>query len=131
MHSWLRKKGKDYVDANGTGNDEEEVGGAGSRANHCGVIGDEGVAGLGRYTPMEEFPSRWGRADDKYKPRHIKGSEDWPSGKLIKVVNVSDLHTVETSPKIERCEYLASYNWLDDPKYPTILVPGMHSSLVE
>jgi len=131
MHSWLRNRGKDDVDANGTGNDVEEVGGAGSGANNWGIIGDEGVAGLGRYSPIEESPSRWGRVGGKYKPLHVTGSEDWPSGKLIEVVNVSDLHNMETPPKIERCEYLASYNWLDDPKYPTILVPGMHSSLVE
>jgi hypothetical protein len=49
------------------------------------------------------------------------------SGKLIKVVNVSDLPNLATSPKIERCEYLASYNWLDYPKYPNILVPGINS----
>jgi hypothetical protein len=55
------------------------------------------------------------------------GVEDWASGKLIKVVNVSDLLNLETSPKIDRCEYLASYNWLDYPQYPTILVPGIDS----
>jgi hypothetical protein len=49
------------------------------------------------------------------------------SGKLIKVVTVSDLPNLETSPKIERCEYLASYNWLDYPKYLAILVPGIDS----
>lgn len=61
-------------------------------------------------------------------PRHKtveRDEPDWPSGKLVKVVNVSDLPNLETSPKIERCEYIASYNWLDHPKYPTILVPGM------
>ncbi|KAH6681546.1 hypothetical protein B0J14DRAFT_623450 [Halenospora varia] len=60
-------------------------------------------------------------------PRHKtveRDEPDWPSGKLVKVVNVSDLPNLETSPKIERCEYIASYNWLDHPKYPTILVPG-------
>ncbi|CZR69894.1 uncharacterized protein PAC_19794 [Phialocephala subalpina] len=64
------------------------------------------------------------RAVDKYKPPHIKALKDWASGKLIKVVNVSDLPYVEMSLKIERCEYLASYNWLDSPKDPIILIPG-------
>jgi hypothetical protein len=49
------------------------------------------------------LPARDG-ADNKYKLPHIKGLEDWASGKLIKVVNVSDLPNVETLPKIERCE---------------------------
>jgi hypothetical protein len=94
-------------------------------------IEDGRVGGWGRYTQLEEGSSRWGRADDKYQPPHIKAWENWASGKLIKVVNVADLPNVETSPKIERCEYLASYNWFDRSNYPTILVPGMHSSLVE
>jgi hypothetical protein len=65
------------------------------------------------------------RGGARYKT--IKQDEpDWPSGKLVKVIKVSDLSNVETSPKIERCEYVASYNWLD-LKYPTILVPGMDS----
>jgi hypothetical protein len=58
----------------------------------------------------------------------------WRTGhlaSLIKVVNVANLPNVETSLKIEGCEYLALYNWLDRSDYPTILVPGMHSSLME
>jgi hypothetical protein len=94
-------------------------------------IGDGRVGGWGRYTPVEEGSSGWRRADDKYQRPHMKALEDWASGKLVKVVNVADLPDMETSPKIERCEYLASYNWLSHSNYPTILVPGMHSSLVE
>lgn len=56
-----------------------------------------------------------------------KDEPNRPSSKLIKVVNVSDLPSLEKSPKIERCEYLASYNWLDHPKSPTILVLGIDS----
>jgi hypothetical protein len=77
-----------------------------------------------------KLPAR-DRAVDKNKPPHIKALQDWVSGKLITVVNVSDLRYVEMSLKIERYEYLASYNWLDNPKDPTILIPGMlFSSIV-
>ncbi len=58
-----------------------------------------------------------------------KQEPEWPSGRLIKAVSVSGLPNVETSPKIESCEYLASYNWLDHPEFPTILVPGLYSLL--
>ena len=93
--------------------------------------GDARVGSSGRYRRVEGNSSGWGRARDKYKPPHIKALDDWASAKLIKVVNVADVPSVETSLKIERCEYLASYNWLDRSNYPTILVPGMHSSLIE
>ncbi|PMD43754.1 hypothetical protein L207DRAFT_423182 [Hyaloscypha variabilis F] len=75
------------------------------------------------HTYLGSFSAGYG-AGNKYKPPHVKDLEDWASGNLIKVVNVSDLPNVETSPKIERCEYVVSYNWLDRPEYPTILVPG-------
>jgi len=82
------------------------------------------------HTYLGSFSAGYG-AGNKYKPPHVKDLEDWASGNLIKVVNVSDLPNVETSPKIERCEYVVSYNWLDRPEYPTILVPGMYSSLIK
>jgi hypothetical protein len=70
----------------------------------------------------------WPRGGGGASRKAVKQNEpDWPSGKLIKVVNVSDLPNLETSPKVEGCEYLASYNWLDHPKYPTILVPDIDS----
>jgi hypothetical protein len=59
--------------------------------------------------------------------------EPWreqPSGKLINILEVLELPTVEVAPKIERCEYLASYNWLYHSLCPTILVPGMYLVLL-
>jgi hypothetical protein len=73
---------------------------------------------------------RGGRGAFRGGPRYntVKQDEpDWPSGKLVKIINISNLPTFGTPPKIEKCEYLASYNWLDHPKDPTILVPGMDS----
>lgn len=78
---------------------------------------------------MGSQPRRSGgafRGGSKHKTV-MQDEPDWPPGKLIKVVNVSDLPTLETSLKIERCKYLSSYNWLDHPKYPTILVSGTDS----
>jgi hypothetical protein len=57
--------------------------------------------------------------------RHrVKQAEvNWPTGKLVKVMNIINLPNLEITPKIERCEYVASYNWLDNKNHPTILVP--------
>ena len=82
--------------------------------------------GNGRYI---ESQARGGRdaLRSGYRNKTIKQDEpEWPSGNLIKAVNLSDLSKAETSPRIERCEYLASYNWLDQSKHPTILIPGMN-----
>jgi hypothetical protein len=56
-----------------------------------------------------------------------RDEHNWPTGKLIKAINISDLAKAENTPKVEKCDYLASYNWLDHPEYPTILFPGMDS----
>lgn len=71
------------------------------------------------------------RALDNYRTPHISALKDWASGKLIKGITVSSLPQVEMSVEIERCEYLTSYNWLDSPKDPVILVPGMLFSSIE
>lgn len=81
--------------------------------------------------PAKLFLPAGDRVDNKYKPSHITRLVDWASGKLIKVINVSNLLDTEMSPKIERCEYLTSYNWFDHPKHPIILVPGMYSLLIK
>jgi hypothetical protein len=68
----------------------------------------------------------WPRGNGDTSRKTVKQDKpDWPSSKLIKVVNVSDLPNLETSLKVEKCEYLASYNWLNYLKYPTILVPNI------
>ena len=54
-----------------------------------------------------------------------KEEPNWPSGKLIKLISLSNLAKVGNTPRIENCDYLASYNWLDQLEHPTILVPGM------
>ena len=49
------------------------------------------------------------RGDSRYSK--VKRDEpNWPTGKLIKAINISDLAKAENTPKIEKCDYLASYN---------------------
>lgn len=55
--------------------------------------------------------------------QQISTPQEQPTGDLVTSVKVSSLSRVETPPKIDDCEYLASYNWVEG-KNPTILVPG-------
>lgn len=50
--------------------------------------------------------------------------------KLLKAFTVADLSLPDTSPRIENCKYVASYN-LTDISTNTILVPGMFGRLIE
>lgn len=67
----------------------------------------------------------------RYNPLSMESAKGRLSGKLVKAFNVSDLPDLEASPNIERCEYLASYNWLDQTSSPIILVPGTYKVLVK
>ncbi|KAI9700288.1 MAG: hypothetical protein M1836_002303 [Candelina mexicana] len=48
---------------------------------------------------------------------------DLPFGEILATIDISATPTSQDPPKIENCEYLASYNWLDRAT-PTIVVPG-------
>ncbi|KAI9710809.1 MAG: hypothetical protein M1812_007357 [Candelaria pacifica] len=50
-------------------------------------------------------------------------SLDLPLGDILATINISETTPSHLTPKIENCEYVASYNWLDCSA-PTILVPG-------
>jgi len=58
------------------------------------------------------------------QPARTPQAQEQPLGNLVTSIDIPDLSRVETQPKIEDCEYVASYNWVDD-KVPTILVPGL------
>ncbi|KAF2127933.1 hypothetical protein P153DRAFT_376859 [Dothidotthia symphoricarpi CBS 119687] len=51
--------------------------------------------------------------------------EKYPLGSLIELLHVSSLEAKsdDTTPGISHCQYVASYNWLNE-NTPTIIVPG-------
>ena len=92
MHTWRRGNEEETVagdemtiDGEGT----EETGGEDSEElvlqevhaedsmnmANWGVIGDGGVGGWGRDTPVQDAVSGWGQ-DDRYKPPHVKALEE-------------------------------------------------------
>jgi len=64
------------------------------------------------------------RGNENYDHPYKETWNEQRSGKLINVLEVLSLPKVETLPKIEGCDYLASYNWLDHSTRRKILVPG-------
>jgi hypothetical protein len=70
---------------------------------------------------------KWGNwyGNKRYNKQAEPDISKLPRGGLLHTVSSSDL--VESNPipnaTISGCEYVASYNWLDNPE-PTIVVPG-------
>ena len=50
-------------------------------------------------------------------------AQEEPGGELLASVDEHAVKSIITHPRIEDCEYVASYNWVDRGT-PTILVPG-------
>jgi hypothetical protein len=83
------------------------------------------IRGNGRYRGAQSVSRGNFRGDSRYKFKQAE--PNWPPGKLVKAINISGLSVLDITPKIEKFEYLASYNWLEFEKQPTILVPGTYS----
>lgn len=69
-----------------------------------------------------------GRGDNRsqafYQPQTPISRSSEPLGPTIGSINIKSLLVDEENPKIEDCEYVASYNW-SSGNATTILVPGL------
>lgn len=72
--------------------------------------------------------SNWSRPFPKPYVEVKPDIQKHPLGKLQKALQVSDLKfnldIIASMPTISDCQYVASYNWLND-KTPTVMVPGI------